>query len=436
MGGVHKRPKKHLQFSSLLNYLQNIFHSIPDNRDSTKIDYSLSDIYTSGFALFYLQDSSVLEFQRRIQNKVNYNNLSSVFNIKNLPSDTQFRDVIDEHSYNPITGVFKEYFYRMQRGKYLSGYQFLSSHYLITIDGSDYFTSESINCEKCLYAKTKEGNRRYYHQILQATLVHPDMRQVIPLAPEFIRNKDGHKKQDCERNAAKRLVYRIKKDHPHLSIIIGGDSLYSNQPFITDLQQCKFSYILVAKPLDHKSLYADIEGLRRGKMLEKIIKKEKNRTYVYEWVNGVPLNGNPNSSFVNFIQLSIFKGDKRTYRNAWVTDIPITLDNAIEIARGGRARWKIENEGFNTLKNHGYHLEHNFGHGKKNLSEAFFLLNLLAFFFHQIFELTDLLYQTARAGFSARVEFWNAIRSVFRFFLFVSWEQILEKMNSPPIPVR
>ena len=93
----------------------------------------------------------------------------------------------------------------------------------------------------------------------------------------------------------------------------------------------------------------------------------------------------------------------------------------------GRARWKIENECFNTLKNQGYHIDHNFGHGKKNLSEAFFLLNLLAFFLHQIFELSDTLYKSARSTFSAKVEFWNTIRAAFRLLIFNSWEELIEK---------
>ena len=117
-----------------------------------------------------------------------------------------------------------------------------------------------------------------------------------------------------------------------------------------------------------------------------------------------------------------------------MTDLPIDAHNVQQIVRAGRSRWKIENEGFNTLKNHGYHLEHNFGHGKHNLSETFFVLNLLAFFHHQIFELVDRLYQQARARFSYRREFWNVIRGAFALLLFESWDQVLAPMNSPPFP--
>ncbi|MEJ2628099.1 MAG: transposase [bacterium] len=387
---------------------------------------------TSAFALFYLQDPSLLEFQRRVQEKINKNNLSTVFNVQGIPSDTQLRDVIDIHSNKPIQKVFKEYFYLLQRGKHLKGYQFLNDNYLIVLDGSEYFTSESIYCSKCLVKQDKQKNKRYYHQILQSTLVHPSKREIIPLAPEFIHNGNGQKKQDCERNAGKRVIRTIKQEHPHLPVIIVGDSLYSNKPFLDELHKAGFSYILVAKPKDHKSLYSDIDGLKKEGLLDTYTKKGKNREYVYEWTNEVYLNGNPDSPQVNFCQLRIIRNGKVTFRNSWITDIIITKENIEDIVKGGRARWKIENEGFNTLKNHGYHLEHNFGHGKYNLSETFFLLNLLAFFFHQIFQISDGLYQTTRGRFSARKEFWNCIRSTFRLFIFISWEQILERINGPP----
>lgn len=223
--------------------MQDAINEIDDYRTQEKTKYTLADCYTCGFAMFYLQDQSVLEFQRRLQKKINRNNLSTVFNIKNIPSDTQLRDVIDRHSYESTKTVFKQYFYKLQRGKYLKKFEFLDNFYLIPIDGTEYFSSESIHCEKCLYSKTKDNGLRYHHQILQATLVHPKMRQVIPLAPEFISNEDGNEKQDCERNAGKRLINRIKQDHPQLPAIIVGDSLYSNQPFINELTKCNFSYI-------------------------------------------------------------------------------------------------------------------------------------------------------------------------------------------------
>ena len=113
---------------------------------------------------------------------------------------------------------------------------------------------------------------------------------------------------------------------------------------------------------------------------------------LYEWVNGIALNGTKDADNVNYFEYTMFKGNKATYRNSWATDIPTTQDNIIELVKGGRARWKIENEAFNTLKNQGYHLEHNFGHRDKYLAYNSLLFNFLAFFTHQILELSDIIY--------------------------------------------
>jgi hypothetical protein len=407
---------------------------IPDARRAASITYGLQDSYRSGFAMFYLQDPSLLEFQRRFQDQIQSNNLSTVFGVQGIPADTQFRQILDEHEYSPLEGVFSDYFRRLQRSKKLESYQFSPGQYLITLDGSEYFNSESIHCELCLQRIKADEQREYYHQIVQPALVHPDRRQVMPLAPEFIRKQDGSAKQDCEITAGKRAIERIRAQHPQLSMIIVADSLYSSAPMIRHLQAHRFSFLLVAKPGDHKSLFEDVEGLRGGTMLDHLERRGKGgRRYVYEWTNNIYLNAHPKSPKLNFVQLTIFNAeDKKTFRTSWVTDIQITSENVEHLVRGARSRWKIENEGFNTLKNHGYHLEHNFGHGERYLSEAFFVLNLLAFFVHQILELVDELYQQVRATFSARVEFWNAIRATFRIFLFTSWDEVLERMNAPP----
>ena len=410
---------------------------IPDTRQPSKTAFSLHDCYMSGFALFFLQDPSLLEFQRRFQERLQRNNLSTVFGVKDIPADSQLRDVIDEHCYESLYEVFREYFKRLQRAKHLKAYRFLGKYYLVTIDGTGYFSSEKIHCERCLRSESKKkGVVRYSHHILQATVVHPGKRQVIPFAPEFIRNTDGSEHQDCELNAGKRLIPKLKAAHRQLLMVVVGDSLYSKDPFIRLLKKHGMRFILGVKPKDHKSLMEDIEGLRRGGLLEHYEWKDKGGSrYLYEWVNEIPLNGYLKGEVVNYIEFRIVNAEgEQTYHNSWATDIEVSKENVKELVKGGRARWKIENEGFNTLKNHGYHLEHNFGHGQKNLSEAFFVLNLLAFFVHQILELTDGLYQSGRAGFSSRKEFWSAIRATFRLLLFDSWEQVLQRMNSPPQP--
>jgi hypothetical protein len=436
------RGPQQLRFRTLLEKLAEGANLIPDQRRESSVHYQLADCYRSAWAMFYLQDPSLLEFQRRFQDENQRNNISTVFGVEKIPCDSQLRDVIDSHDYIPLRGVFDEYLYQMQRSKVLEKYRFYDGKYLLTVDGSEYFNSEKVQCKRCLSRKKSSGEVELYHQAVQPAIVHPEFRQVLPLAPEFIRMQDGSNKQDCEINASRRLLERLRADHPQLPLIVVADSLYSNAPTIKQIVEARMSFLLVAKPGDHKSLFDDIEGLRRGKMLERKRRvenrgKSSERRYHYEWTNAVALGVAADSPVVNYMQLTITKADgKRTFTGSWVTDMQITDENVQQLVRGARARWKIENEGFNTLKNQGYHLEHNFGHGAEHLSEAFFTLNLLAFFVHQILSLVDGLYQKARAGFSSRVEFWAAIRATFRMFFFASWDEVLERMNAPPIPHR
>ena len=419
--------KKHLSFNALRKSLSEHFRRIDDARQSAKVDYSLHDCLMSGFAMMFFQDPSVLTFQQRLQDGIHKNNLTSLFNVGKIPKDTQMRQVLDDIAALRLEGIFSDFLHRLQRGKHLVNYQFLDGSYLVSIDGSEYFSSENIHCPHCLVT-TSKGKQRYHHQILQSVIVHPDMRQVLPLAPEAISNRDGSKKQDCERNAAKRLLGKIRATHPKLKIIVTADGLYSNQPFIDELKTASMSFILVAKPADHKLLFEwvyELSQLDAGGNLE--LKDHKGRRHRYQWVNQVPLNGSKDADLVNFFQYQLVaKSGKVTYKNSWVTDIKVDENNVVNLVKGGRARWKIENETFNTLKNQGYHIEHNFGHGQQNLSMIFFVLNLLAFYVHQILELTDRLYHTLRyTKFTSRKEYWNQLRCTIRILIFPRWESLL-----------
>jgi hypothetical protein len=426
--------KKHLAFTALRKALSEHFENIVDHRQSGKVYYRLHDCLMSGFAMMFFQDPSLLAFQQRMQDSIQVNNLNKVFAVKDIPSDSQIRDVLDPLNPAVMDEVFSVFMNRLQRGKHLLNYQFLEDNYLVAIDGSQYFSSENIQCPHCLINVSK-GKQRFYHQILQSVMIHPDMKQVLPMVPEEISNQDGTKKQDCERNAAKRLIHHIRTMHPKLKIVITGDGLYSNQPFIDEVKRARMSFILVAKPDDHKVLFqwvSELTQLEAGECME--LSDNKGRKHRYQWINQVPLNGSKDADEVNFFQYQIVsKSGKTTYKNSWVTDIFIDKDNVVTLVKGGRARWKIENETFNTLKNQGYHIEHNFGHGKQNLSMIFFLLNLLAFYVHQILELTDLLYQTVRyKKFTSRKEFWNQLRCTFRILVFRDFEHMLAYILNPP----
>ena len=421
-----------LSFGSLRKILSEHFLSLSDHRDTDAVNYSLHDVLMSGFAMMFFQDRSLLQFQRRLEDEIQQNNLRSLFNVEAIPKDTQMRDVTDEIDPCELEPLFDDFFRLLQRGKRLESYRILGDYYLITIDASGYFSSTKICCEGCLRKESKNGVVRYEHQILQAALMEPGRSQVIPLAPEEIRNTDGHKKQDCEINAGKRLLKKIRNSHFKLKIIINGDSLYSKQPFIEELKEARMSYILVAKPGDHKILMEWIGEQRQLNEVSRVeIKDQKNRLHIFEWINDVPLNGNEDTPLVNYFEYWLQYDGKTTYHNSWVTDIAIEEKNIVELVKAGRCKWKIENETFNTLKNQGYHIEHNFGHGKKHLSYNFFLLNLLAFYMHQIFELSDRLYQKCRKAFSSKEEYWNNLRSAIRFLIFPDWETLLHRVLKP-----
>lgn len=425
--------KKHLSFKSLKKIISQRVLQIQDPRQEAKVGHEIHDCCLSAFAMMYFQDPSMLEFQTRLQKQRNKNNLKTLFDVRSIPKATQLRDVIDiipSESFDPI---FSDYFRSLQRSKQLEQFQFLNGMYLIPIDGTQYFSSETISCPSCLTKKLKNGEINYSHKIVGAAIVHPDQRQVIPLAPEPIQNMDGSSKQDCEHNAGKRQLNKIRTTHPKLKITITGDDLFSNQPFINELKKYRMSYILIAKPSNHKFLFNCLSTSKQQDEVNQLeFSDQKGRRHIYEWINGIPLNGTQAADNVNFFEYTIIADDKVSFYCSWVTDIPIDQANVKMLVKGGRARWKIENENFNTLKNLGYHAEHNFGHGKQHASFNFFILILLAFFMHQILELSDPLYQECRGTFSSRKEYWNQLRCTLRILIFNNWHHLLKFIISPP----
>lgn len=305
----------------------------------------------------------------------------------------------------------------------------MQGQYLVVLDATQYFSSENIQCPNCLRRKDVAGNIRYSHQVIPATIVRPGSHQILPLDVEQICNSDGEEKQDCEINAAKRLIERMRKEHPKLAMILGGDDIYSREPMIKLCRQERYNYIFVAKPTSHKEMFLEIVALDKTGWVKKGEYQESNGKKItrtrYQIAAQVPINGD-GKTFVNFFE--VWQEDssgKQIYHNSWVTDFEITPQNIASLVKKGRARWKIENEGFNVQKNGGYELTHNYGHGQENLSMIFYLLNILAFILHQILELTDSLYLEAKKACGGLSFVWQELRMLFNRVVVESWTSLL-----------
>ena len=412
--------RQYLSIDSLIQGLRERFEAIPDPRRAASTDHSLADCLMAAFAMFSLKDPSLLAFDQRRQDQ----SLMNLYRIKSIPSDTQHREILDQVDPKQLNECFADIFYELQRGGVLKDFAFQDGKYLLAIDGTGYFSSTTIRCPQCLVKERKKGKTEYSHQLVVAVLVHPDRKTVIPIALEPIIQQDGDNKNDCERNAVRRLLNTIRKMHPKLKCIVIEDGLASNGPHIQDLISLNFEFLLGAKPGDHTFLFdnfMNMNELGQVKNLSVDVNGSSPATQT-QWHDHLQLNASHPDIAVKFIQHMEFDDQLAvTQRYSWVTQLEVTPENVLKLVRGGRSRWKIENETFNTLKNQGYHLEHNFGHGQKNLSTVFATLTILAFLVDQVQQTCCPLFAKAMGKFNTRRAYWHHIRCCFEAFQLETW---------------
>ncbi len=430
--------RRHLNADALFQSIYTEFSNIPDHR-SGDITISLPDALMSGFAMFSLKDPSLLAFEERRNNEDS--NLNSIFKINRVPSDTQMRTIIDPIDPTCFRSAFRIPFRHLQRSKQLENMQYLEGYYLLSLDGTGFYSSKKVFSDICMTKTNKKtGEITYYLQMLGAAIVHPDRKEVIPVAPEFIMKQDGETKNDCERNAAKRFFEKFRKEHPHLPVIIIEDALSSNAPHILETKKHNLRYILGVKEKGNSFLFKQVEkAVDKSQATEFEIADSENQKMIhrFRFVNQVPLNASNQNLLVNFLEYWEITSDKVKHFS-WVTDFTVTESNAYTLMKAGRARWKIENETFNTLKNQGYHFEHNFGLGKENLSLNFAMLMMLAFLVDQTQQLSCKLFQAVWEKQGSKRSLWERMRSLFREFLFSSMQMLYEAIlygikKLPPI---
>lgn len=413
--------RKMLGMPGMLRSIHKIFSKIPDPKTFTVApSIPIIDHLMSGLAVFGLKCPSLLDYDTKRLDVATAKNLRDLYYVSTPPSDTYLRERLDDINPDTLRPAFKKIFAHFQRGKGLESFEFLNGHVIISGDGTGHFSSGKISCRHCCKKEQSNGSTTYYHQMFAACIVHPDKQNVIPLCPEPILNQDGSTKNDCERNACKRFLEHFRREHPHLKAILTGDGLASTAPYIRMVEMFSLKYILGAKPGDHEFLFEQLETSEQSVYYE--IRTEDGYFHQFTFLNGVALNKSNPDVIVNVLQYrqTNLKGKETDF--SWVTNIEITQSNIFKIMRGGRARWKTENETFNTLKNLGYNFEHNYGHGKNYLSTVFGLLMMLAFLLDQIQELCCVLYKRCRIYHRTYYNLWAYMKVLFQSIDLGDWE--------------
>jgi len=424
---------------TLLDGVRSACEAFPDKRRGD-VKYSMADIGLSAFSLFFMQSESFLAYQRELEAGRKTSNCHSLFGMTAIPTDNHIRSMLDPVPPSHLQPAFDQALGVLRQHGGLAPFQRLGGRVLIALDGTEYFCSQKLGCPQCLTRRRAHGKVESYHAMLAATLVAPGHAMALPLMPEFISPQDGAEKQDRERNAARRWLAahggRVKALRP----VYLGDDLFACQPIADAITAAGGGFLLTTKPASHKALYDFMQGAEFDEHAVTQRTNGKRLTYRFRWFEGAPLRDAHDEVLVNWVGVTITDAQGHlTYSSAFVTSLPITRDTVA----CARARWKveprgspeIENESFNVLKSNGYHLEHNFGHGKQNLAMMFAAVNLLAFALHTICDALEQLWINARTAKRARTRFFEHIRTITAYLVFPNWTTLMQTLiDSRPPP--
>ena len=422
----YKKLQEKITFEALMEMLSEEFAQLPDHRRANSSD-GLADVLRSAFAMFSLKSPSLLSF--REQTRQEEKNLKAIYRLQAIPGDTQMRAALDPLDPTPLRAIFPSLFHQLNKAGVIKEYEYWKGHVIVSIDGVEHFSSTKVHCDHCTTRIHRNGETSYHHAGLAAVLVHPDQEEVFTLDFEPILNADGARKNDCERNAAKRLCQDLHERYPDLKPILVEDALYANAPHLRQITQYGWRFVLNVKPSSHESLERQFAGRRdSGQVKELRITDPQGSKHYFAWTGGLCLCESAVDVHVNYLLYEQTDKQGKVTRWTWITNIPLKARSVEPVMRAGRARWKIENETFNTLKNQGYNFEHNYGHGKQNLATILALLMFLAFTVDQMVQRCWRLFRQVRGGLRTKAKLWESVRSLFNVQFFPTMDALYRQI--------
>lgn len=429
-------PDTELSFNTIISMVAEQFNTLPDSRKKARannLKYELKDAVLSAFAVFFTQSPSFLDYQKRLEKAHNQSNVQSIFGVHQIPSISQIRNLLDTVPPETLYPCLSKLAENLYQAQYLEPLRAIKQTLLLAFDGTQFFSSQKISCPCCRQQSLSNGKTLYSHSALTPVIVAQGESKVVPLIPEFITPQDGHEKQDCEIAAAKRWLTQWGAYYAAWNMTLLGDDLYCHQPFVQMAREQGFEVILTCRHGSHPVVAEWISDFERNEQLHSMTIKQghgkRQLNYHYRYANQIPLRDSDDALTLNWCELTVTDATgKQTYHNTWMTSYELTDKTVIEVAQAGRARWSIENGNNNVLKNHGYHFDHNFGHGKRHLSNLLATLILLAFALHTALDWLDEQYAELRLLSPSRRTFFEQLRALLQFLPFRDWLHLMTFM--------
>ena len=409
-----------------LDRLRACFARMPDPRRGDNRRYAMADIGMAALSVFLMQSPSFLARQRALAEGRARSNAHTLFGLARIPCDNHVRQLLDGVPTAHFDAEFHAVVEELDARRALAPLRRLDGRALIALDGTEFFRSRKIRCDRCSTRRRGDGGTEHFHRMLAANVVAPGQNLTLPLPPEFVRPVDGAAKQDCERQAVKRWLARHGPRCAALRPVHLGDGLYACQPVCQAMLDAGGDFLPACKQPSRKTLYEYLDGIRTPTRRATSGQGSRRRVHRYRWMTDLPVRDGDDALRVNWLEITSARPDGTVaYRGAFVASLPVDRGNVAELADCARARWKIENETFNVLEQHGHHLEHNFGHGKDTLANVLVVLNLLAFGLHAACELAETLWQQARRRLGTRFRLFEHLRTVAEYQVFPDWNALL-----------
>ena len=351
------------------------FHSLrdwimemDDPRNQSYITYTQADLVYIGILKNVCAQHSMREMEENFNRETCIDTLrilSGNKKLEEMPHYDTLNYYLERLSPECLSGLRKKMVTSLIRGKQFNKNRLLGKYWRIILDGTGLCYFKEKHCENCLCTvRTGEDGKKtkmYYHKVLEAKIVLSE-KVIISLGTEFIENeKEDVSKQDCELNAAKRLIKKIKRDYPRLQICIQGDALYATEPFMKLCRETyHWEYLFTQKDTRQKKLDEGFEWIKTGDdaVRQTGLCKERGSGFFANHVEELVGKKEAMNVIEYEYEARREKGKKQAIRFQWVSSLKVTERNLEEIIIAGRGRWKIENEGFNNQKNGIYRIEH------------------------------------------------------------------------------